>query len=168
LPLFPAGTGKAVAIVVLGVLLVAALLSAVQLKRDVESLKAARAPQSLGSATGIDGQAPTRFLGLSVSAETGPPVAHLEAIPGRSQLIVPRASLPLDSASVHLSLVDRQGETLWDSGILKSPQSAAEGDLPVALPAGLPPAGISFLMVGARNSTSLLTVLETSVTGLGR
>ena len=164
LPLFPPGTGKAVAIVVLGVLLVAALLSAVQLKRDVEALKTARGPQNLASpvTTAMEGPPTTRVLVLSIPAETGPPVIHLEAIPHGSLLVVPRTSLPSGKTMIRLSLVNQQGETVWASGLLKAPQSAADGDLPVPLPAGLPPRGISFLEVGVGGSRWLVTVLETS------
>ncbi len=161
LPLFPPGTGKAVAIVVLGVLLVAALLSAVQLKRDVDALKTGR--QQLRAPFGAVAESPsaTRVLAFTIPGGTGPPVVHLDAVPGGSLLVVPRTSLPAGRASVRLSLVDSRGETVWDSGLLTPPTSSAEGDLPVSLPAGQPPRGISFLQVGTGGSSSLLAVLET-------
>lgn len=166
LPLFPPGTGKMVAIVVLGVLLVAALLSAVQLKRDVEALEAARGPQNAANpvTAAMAGPTTTRVVVLSIPAETGPPVIHLEPVPHGSLLVVPRTSLPSGKTMIRLSLVDQQGETVWASGPLKAPQSAADGDLPLPLPAGLPPRGISSLEVGVGGSKWLVTVLETSST----
>jgi hypothetical protein len=160
LPLFPPGTGKAIVIVVLGVLLVAALLSAVQLKRDVEALKAARGPQE-GTAAGAPAS-PTssRILALSIPAGPGPPVVHLESIAAGSLLVIPRTALPPGSTTIQIVLADQQGRVLWESGSLRTPRSAADGDLPVALPAGLPPKGVSILNVRAGEATSLLAVLE--------
>ena len=162
LPLFPPGTGKAVAIVVLGVLLVAALLSAVQLKRDVDALKAGRRQPFAAGAIEPDLPASSRVLALTIPADTGPPVVHLDAARDGSLLVVPRAALPPGSARVRLSVVDPRGTTVWDSGPLNAPKSGADGDLPVSLPTGQPPAGISFLLVGTGSSNSLLAVLETS------
>ena len=161
LPLFPPGTGKAVVIVVLGVLLVAALLSAVQLKRDVDALKAARIlPDRTAPAPAAPPTA--RLLAVPLPGPKGPPVLRIESIREGSVLVIPRSLLPGDGATVRLLLVDEPGQTLWENAPAKASRSAAEGDLPVSLPAGMPPKGTTFLRLDTGGSTSLLAILEGS------
>jgi hypothetical protein len=165
-PLFPPGTGKAIAIVVLGVLLVAALLSAVQLKRDVEILKAAQRPGAGGPAPGIEleGAATLRVVALTAQGEVGPPVLHLEERPQSSLLLViPRESLPESNGTIRISLVSQQGGTIWESPALARPRRSIDGDLTVRLAPGLPARGISSLLAsGGDSAQALLSVLETS------
>lgn len=159
LPLFPPGAGKAIAIVVLVVLLAAALLSAVQLKRDVDLLKAAAARQERAPAADPSALATLRLLAVPLPGPGGPPVLRVESIREGSLLVVPRSLLG-GQAEVRLLLADSQGRTLWESAPAKAPRSPADGDLPVALPPGLPPKGSTFLRLEAGGSTSLLAVVE--------
>ncbi len=164
-PLFPPGTGKAVVIVVLGILLVAALLSAIQLKRDVEALKAERGIGGNATPPAISaGLVPAATaVVLQTPAEPGPPLRRIRPIPGKPLLIViPRSGIPMGASSVRISLIDQLGEGVFESEPVELSGSAAEGDLALRLPTGLPPRGFSALVVSRGRVTSLLAILEIS------
>ena len=149
LPLFPPGTGKAIVIVILGGLLVAAVLAAVQLKRDVEALKADRLAGGRPAPAAVSaGLVPsTRTVVVEGTPGAGPSVRRItfeEASP--LLLVIPRWSLPPGVRPTRLTLASQSGETLWESGPIESSFPSNE-DLAFRLPAGLPLAGFSAVVL---------------------
>ena len=161
LPLFPPGTGKAIVIVILGGLLVAAVLAAFQLKRDVEALKADR----LGGGRPIPaavsaGLVPSiRTVVVEGPSGAGPSFRRITPEEGSPLLIViPRSSLAPGVRPTRLSLTSQSGETIWESGPIESPLSSTE-DLALRLPAGLPPAGFSAVVLWAGSQPVFFSIL---------
>ena len=130
----PGRTGLVVALAFVSVLFLAALASALQLKRNLEGatrLLAAGAGASAG-ADRVVLLAPPGPGGTVVSRVVRPAAVPL-------LLVLPRSALPDGTRSFRLAL-RTGGRIAWESGAL-AVGGPGDGDLSVPLPAGVPPAG---------------------------
>lgn len=135
--IFPGRTGTGVAFSLMTVLLVAAVLAAWTLRRDVVRLRRERvASASQGSVPA----GPGAFLLLDESGHEGPPVRLRPAVAGPLTLIVPAWHLPDPPAPVLLTIEDEEGRTIWESAPLERSEATAGGVAvtvsPTVLPAG--------------------------------
>lgn len=147
-PLFPGRTGSLVAVALLTVLLVAAVVSALRLRREVEGLRKASSP-GLPSArpAALQPAAPPVAIALAVSpAEPGPQVRRLSRPPATGLLLVLGRPEPGDEPLV-VTLLDASGRPAWTSGPRGGP-GGEEGDLTVRVPAGPLAGGAAALLVG--------------------
>ena len=131
--LLPGRTGLLVAASLLFVLFVAALASALRLKRELEALTSAAAPPGRSDP-------PARVLVLAGPAADVP--APLRSLPADARpllLVLPRTVLPRTASSWRLSLRSGSG-TVWTSGAIR-PGSDGEGDHAIRLPPGMPAPG---------------------------
>lgn len=142
IPLFPGRTGPLVAIALLLVLLIAAVVSALQLRRQVESLR--RAPRQ--SSPAPLASAPPLVLAVSASSEThGPDLRRLSrASDAGLLLVVPRRQAGGEALLV--TLLDASGHVSWSSGPRGGPGSE-DGDLAFRVPGGPLSKGAGALLV---------------------
>jgi len=160
--LFPGRTGIVVAFALLGVLLLAALLTALRLKQQLAAVRAelnsAAPPPVTAGAGGVVPATPA----VVIQGPVGEGVAarRVERTAGSALVLVfPRALAP-DGAKVwRVVLRSEPGTVLWDSGDQAMPAGAA-ADLAVRLPGGVPPAGRVGATLWADGAPALSTSLE--------
>ncbi len=147
-PLFPGRTGSLVAVALLAVLLVAAVVSALRLRREVEALrKAASQGGSAPRPAALQPAAPPVAIVLDASpAEPGPQVRRLSRPPATGLLLVLGRPAPGDEPLL-VTLLDGSGRPSWSSGP-RGKSGGEEGDLTVRVPAGPLAAGAAALLVG--------------------
>jgi hypothetical protein len=151
--LLPGRTGLLVVVALLLVLFLAALASALRLKKDLETATRAAARR-----------APT---GLPVSAfvlpgEGGNPSATIRILrpaSGPLVLVLPRA-LVRDAARPFRVAIRGGSRTVWESGVIR-PGVDVEGDLAVEIPAGVPPPGRWDLVAAADGEEASVRALAT-------
>lgn len=160
--LFPGRTGIVVAFALLGVLLLASLLTALRLKEQLAAVRAelnASAPPPV--TTGAGGVVPaTPAVVLQAPAGEGIGFRRVERAAGSPLVLVfPRALAPADARSWRVVLRAASGAIVWDSG--DQPLApGASADLAVRLPAGVPEAGRYGATLWADASPSLSANLE--------
>lgn len=159
--LFPGRTGIVVAFALLGVLLLASLVTALRLKEQLAALRAGRdsapAPVVMTGAGGVVPEAPA--VVLSTPAGEGVAGRRIERAVGSALVLVfPRSLAPSGTNTWRVVLRGETGVVLWDSGDQPLPEGAA--DLAVRLPAGVPEAGPSGVTLWADGSLVLSTLLE--------
>ena len=160
--LFPGRTGIVVAFALLGVLLLASLVTALRLKEQLVALRAelnAQPPPAVTAAAG--GVVPaTPAVVLQAPAEEGVSARRVDRIAGSPLVLVfPRALLPVGAKSWRVVLRAGTGAILWDSG--DQPATAGDAaDLAVRLPAGVPEPGHSGVTLWAGGSPILSVLLE--------
>jgi len=160
--LFPGRTGTVVAFALLGVLLLASLVTALRLKEQLSALRAelnaSPAPSVTAGAGGVVPATPTVVL----SAPTGAGVAvrRVERPAGSPLVLVfPRALAPAGAKGWRVVLRGESGVILWDSGDQPIPGRTA-ADLAVRLPAGVPEPGRAGATLWADGAPALSTLLE--------
>lgn len=141
--LFPGRSGVGVAFALLALLLVAALLSALRLKSDLNRARlelAARPARIVDPApqAGVVPLAQTVVLGES--RHPGPSLTRLRRLPGGAVLLsFPRSLLGRGNTTWGVALSDGK-RVAWESGVFPS-KEIEEGDPSLRLPPGVPPAG---------------------------
>lgn len=154
--LFPGRTGVVVGFSLMAVLLVASLVSAWSLKRDLEKLRT-----QPSSAPATDGGTGPAVLLFEPSDGTGPPVERVRA--GSPLLVVvPRRAIPAGigpAAQWEAALVDGHGRTAWTSGPLAR---RAATDLALRVPGTALAKGRSLLTLRSPDApaAALLVVLD--------
>jgi len=153
--LFPGRSGSAVAFAVLALLLVAAVVTAVRLRSELE--RKAVAPSSAAEPA-----PPVAAIVLDADAEPGPRLRRL-ARDERAPLlvVVPRRLVPPATREWRLLVLGADGALVWEGPVQKLADSAPGADLAATLPAGVPPAGLSSLLLKAGG------VLEDALVPLG-
>jgi len=160
--LFPGRTGAVVAFALLGVLLLASLVTALRLKEQLTALRAELNASPLPSVTaGAGGVVPaTPTVVLSAPTGEGVAVRRVERPAGSPLVLVfPRALAPAGARSWRVVLRGEPGVILWDSGDQPIPAGAA-ADLAVRLPAGVPEPGRAGATLWADGAPALSTLLE--------
>lgn len=163
--LFPGRTGIVVAFALLGILLLAALVTALRLKEQLTTLRSelnAPAPAAVTAAAG--GVVPaTPAVVLQAPAGEGVAVRHVERSPGSPLvLVIPRYEAPADARSWRVALRDGSGAIVWDSG--DQPLSAgASADLAVRLPPGVPAPGRVGVTLFAGGAPAFSVLLDVAV-----
>lgn len=163
--LFPGRTGIVVAFALLGVLLLASLVTALRLKEQLTVLRAElNAPSPAAVTAGAGGVVPsTPAVVLQAPAGEGVGVRRVERASGSPLvLVIPRSAAPADARTWRVALRNDAGTILWDSG--DQPVSpGASADLAVRLPAGVPEpgrVGVTLFAGGAPAFSILLDVEE--------
>lgn len=160
--LFPGRTGIVVAFALLGVLLLASLLTALRLKEQLVALRAERDAEPPPVVTaGAGGVVPaTPAVVLSAPAREGVGVRRVVRAAGSALVLVfPRSLAPSGAGAWRVVLRADTGTVLWDSGDQPLP-AGDSADLAVRLPAGVPEAGSSGVTLWADGSPVLSTLLE--------
>ena len=141
--LFPGRTGALVAFSLLTLLLVAALLSALRLKRDLSRARlelAARPAPAAGPAAQAGVVPLAQSVVLGAERAFGPAIASLRRATGGAILLsFPRAMLGRENVSFSVVLSDGK-KPAWESAVFPS-NEMDEGDVSLRLPPGVPPAG---------------------------
>lgn len=169
--LFPGRTGIVVAFALLAVLLLASLVTALRLKRQLAALRAELNGATPAAVTaGSGGVVPaTPAVVLQAPAEAGVGARRVERVPGSPLVLVfPRALAPAAAKSWRVVLRVESGTVVWDSGDQPFGSGAA-ADLAVRLPAGVPEAGrvgATLWADGAPALSTLLDVADSPLTGL--
>ncbi len=129
----PGRTGLLVAVSLLLILFVAALASALRLKKDLETATKTAAPPA-GT------ELPARALVIPREGASASPLLRVVGPASRPLLLVlPPARLPDATRPWRLTL--RSGtETVWESGAIRT-GADGDGDLALRLPAGVPAPG---------------------------
>jgi len=164
----PGRTGLAVAFAFLAILLLAALASALRLKSDLEKahLRARALASAVPPPAAQAGVVPvTQTVVVSMPREAGAPVYRVARPIGTPLLLVfSRQLLPEAARTFEVTLRDG-GRLIWSSG----PQHAGppdEGDLALRLPADVPEAGLTAILLsadgGRDNSGHLVGILDVS------
>lgn len=154
--LFPGRTGVVVGFSLMAALLVASLVSAWSLKRDLEALRSKSA-----SAPPADAGAGPAVLLLEAGDAGGPAVARVRAaVP--LLVVAPRRAMPAglhSSTRLEAALVDAHGRTVWKSGLFDVPAAA---DVVLRVPAAsLSKGRYSFAICPAgRPADALLVVVD--------
>ena len=139
--LFPGRTGPAIAFAVLGVLLVAAVVTSMKLKSELD-----RAPHPAPPAPAA-AQAPAALV-FEPNALQGPRVKRL--VRGGSFLVVvPRLLLPPSTREWHLLVLGADGAVVWEAPVQKLADLPPGTDLSVRLPNDVLPVGRSAFVVKA-------------------
>ena len=162
--LFPGRTGMVVAFALLGVLLLASLLTALRLKQQLSALRTelnASTPPVV--TTGAGGVVPaTPSVVLQAPTGEGIVARRVERGPGSPLVLVfPRSLAPTNAKSWRVVLRAESGSVLWDSG--DQPTAGASTDLAVRLPAGVPeagPVGVTLWADGAPTLSAFLEIVE--------
>ncbi|MGE5347081.1 MAG: hypothetical protein ACM3JH_14100 [Acidithiobacillales bacterium] len=131
--LWPGRTGLLVAVALLFVLFVAALASALRLKRDLETA-------TTDAARPARAELPARALVLP--RENGNPSAPLRVLGPAARpflLVVPQALLP-DQARLWRLTLQSGSESVWQSNAVRV-GAEGDGDVALRLPAGVPAPG---------------------------
>jgi hypothetical protein len=160
--LFPGRTGIIVAFALLGVLLLASLVTALRLKEQLVALRSElNAPAPAAVTAGAGGVVPaTPAIVLTSPAGEGICARRVERAAGSALVLVfPRALAPSGARVWRVVLRADTGVILWDSGDQPVPEGAA-ADLAVRLPAGVPEEGSSGVTLWADGSPVLSTLLE--------
>ncbi len=163
--LFPGRTGIVVAFALLGVLLLASLVTALRLKEQLTVLRAERnAPPPAAVTAGAGGVVPsTPAVVLQAPAGEGVGVRRVERASGSPLvLVIPRSAAPGDARTWRVVLRNDAGTVLWDSGD-QPVASGPSADLAVRLPAGVPEAGrfgVTLFAGSAPAFSVLLDVVE--------
>jgi hypothetical protein len=160
--LFPGRTGIFVAFALLGVLLLASLVTALRLKQQLSALRTemntSTPPVVTAGAGGVVPATPS----LVLQAQTGEGIVarRVERAPGSPLVLVfPRPLAPPHAKSWRVVLRAESGSVLWDSG--DQPVAAgASTDLAVRLPAGVPEAGPVGVTLWADGVPALSVFLE--------
>lgn len=160
--LFPGRTGIVVAFALLGVLLLASLLTALRLKEQLSALRAeleSVPPQVVTTAGG--GVVPsTPSVVLQPAPGSGVSSRRVERPAGSPlNLVFPRLLVPPDAKTWRVVLRAEGGEILWDSGD-QNLSAGASADLAVRLPAGIPGAGRTGATLWADGAPALSVLLE--------
>ena len=163
--LFPGRTGIVVAFALLGVLLLASLVTALRLKQQLSALRAelnaATPPVVTAGAGGVVPATPSVVL----QAPTGEGIVarRVERAPGSPLVLVfPRSLAPSRTKNWRVVLRAESGSVLWDSGD-QLVAAGASTDLAVRLPAGVPeagPVGVTLWADGAPALSAFLEVVE--------
>lgn len=141
--LFPQRGAPAIAIGLLAVLLLAALASALQLKRQLSSLRRAAATEA--PAAPPSPAAPTVVLS-DAGGVLGPGFRRLRRPAGASLvLVLPRSAVGADGVSV--TLLDDRGRLAWGSGPRRV-DSADDADLAIRVPPGVPASTRAAIVLG--------------------
>ena len=163
--LFPGRTGSVVAFALLGVLLLASLVTALRLKQQLSALRKelnSSAPPAVTAGAG--GVVPaTPSIVLQAQAGAGIAARRVERAPGSGLVLVfPRSLVPPGAKGWRVVLRAESGSVLWDSG--DQPVAAGgSADLAVRLPAGVPeagPVGVTLWADGAPALSSFVEVVE--------
>ncbi len=166
--LLPGRTGTAVAFALLVILLVAAVLAAWTLRRDLVALRRKIAapgarPQQEGPLLPPPPVASERaaFLVLDDPEPEGPKTRRLPPGGGPVVLVIPAYQLPAETQGATFVLLDETGSQEWKSGTLPRSEQAA-GGIVARLPDGLPVSGRGALLLvpeGGTGPARLLAVL---------
>lgn len=149
----PGRTGLLVAISLLFILFVAALASALRLKRDLEAATLAAAPAPRADLPG-------RVLVLPGPAEsTSAPLLVLRPEARPLLLVLPRPLVPEATLAWRLALRSSSG-TVWESGAQRAGEDG-EGDLAFQVPAGVPAPGRYEVVAAAEGNPSSARLLAT-------
>ena len=160
--LFPGRTGFVVAFALLGVLLLASLVTALRLKEQLTALRTelnAAVPSAVTAGAG--GVIPaTPAVVLQAPAGEGVTARRVERAPGSPLVLVfPRTLAPAEARVWRVVLRADSGSVVWDSG--DQPVAAgAVADLAVRLPGGVPDAGRVGVTLWADGAPSLSALLE--------
>jgi hypothetical protein len=160
--LFRGRTGIVVAFALLGVLLLASLLTALRLKEQLAALRdELNAPAPSAVTTGSGGVVPaTPAVVLQTPPGEGVGARRVGRPAGSPLVLVfPRAIAPPDTKVWRVVLRTETGSVLWDSGD-QPVASGAAADLAIRLPAGVPEAGRVGVTLWADNAPALSTLLE--------
>lgn len=160
--LFPGRTGIIVAFALLGVLLLASLLTALRLKEQLAALRAEMNSTSPPAVTvGAGGVVPaTPAIVLSPPAGEGMGARRIErAVGSPLVLVLPRSLAPATAKKWRVALRASSGAILWDSGDQPVP-TGASADFAVRLPAGVPEAGRAGVTLWADGEPLLSALLE--------
>lgn len=160
--LFPGRTGVVVAFALLGVLLLASLVTALRLKEQLTALRVelgSAVPAAVTTASG--GVVPaTPSVVVQAPAGEGIGARRVERASGSPLVLVfPRALVPPEAKSWRVVLHAESGSVLWDSGEQPAVPGAA-ADLAIRLPAGVPEAGRVAITLWADKIPALSSLLE--------
>jgi len=160
--LFPGRTGIVVAFALLGVLLLASLVTALRLKQQLSALRTelnAAAPPAV--TTGAGGVVPaTPSIVLQTPSGEGIVARRVERAPGSPLVLVfPRSLAGSDARRWRVVLRAESGSVLWDSGDQRI-AAGASTDLAVRLPAGVPEAGPIGVTLWADDAPALSAFVE--------
>jgi hypothetical protein len=138
--LFPGRSGPAIAFAVLGVLLVAAVVTAMKLKSDLD-----RTPRPVPVPAAAPAPAAVVF---EPDAVQGPRVKRLVR-GGPLLVVVPRKLLPPATREWRLLVLGADGGVVWEAPAQKLTELPPGADLSVRLPVDVPPVGRSAFVVKA-------------------
>lgn len=168
--LFPGKAGIVVSFALLGVLLLASILTALRLKEQLAAVRAelnsSPAPAVTAGAGGVVPATPA--VVLQAPAGEGVEARRVERVPGSPLVLVfPRSLVRPGTRVWRVALRGGDGAVLWDSGDQPAVDGAA-ADLAVRLPPGVPEAarvGVTLWADGAPALSASLEVVEAARPG---